>query len=213
VTSAFYLEFGRDSLRGTFLNKPVRSQRPDRFKKGANLEGLLANAAMSILDGVVPYGVLPGNHDQPTEYYNDYFGYERYQDEPWYGGHYGDNNDNNYQLFSALGMDFIVLHLQFNPPDEVLTWADEVLRSHSDRRAILNSHWILNDTGERCEYGDRIYNALKGNENLFLMLCGHVGWAEENEAHRVDIVNDNPIYQLLADYQNRSRYGFGWLVE
>ena len=47
-----------------------------------------ANTSMSLLDGVVPYGMGPGNHDQPTTLYNQYFPYTRYQGLPWYGGHY-----------------------------------------------------------------------------------------------------------------------------
>ncbi len=55
-----------------------------------------ANTSMSLLDGVMPYGMGPGNHDQPTTLYNQYFPYTRFQGRPWYGGHYQDKNDNNY---------------------------------------------------------------------------------------------------------------------
>ena len=72
--------------------------------------------SMSLLDGVVPYGMGPGNHDQPTTLYNQFFPYTRYQGQPWYGGHYQNLNDNNYQLFSGGGMDFVIVHLEFCPP-------------------------------------------------------------------------------------------------
>ena len=75
-----------------------------------------ANASMSLLDGVVPYGIGPGNHDQPTTLFNQYFPFTRYQTQPWYGGHYGSLNDNNFQLFSGGGMNFVILHLEFCPP-------------------------------------------------------------------------------------------------
>ncbi len=80
-----------------------------------------ANTSLSMLDGVVPYGMGPGNHDQPTTMYNQYFPYTRYQSEPWYGGHYQNLNDNNYQLFSAGGMDFVIVHLEFCPPAGAVT--------------------------------------------------------------------------------------------
>ena len=48
-----------------------------------------ANTSMSLLDNVVPYGMAPGNHDQPTTLYNQFFPYTRYQGLAWYGGHYG----------------------------------------------------------------------------------------------------------------------------
>ena len=78
---------------------------------------------MSMLDGVVPYGMGPGNHDQPTTLYNQFFPYTRYQGQPWYGGHYQNLNDNNYQLFSGGGMDFVIVHLEFCPPAAALSWA------------------------------------------------------------------------------------------
>ena len=82
-----------------------------------------ANASMSMLDGVVPYGMGPGNHDQPTTLFNQFFPYTRYQGQPWYGGHYQNLNDNNYQLFSGGGMDFVIVHLEFCPPAAAVAWA------------------------------------------------------------------------------------------
>ena len=84
---------------------------------------------MSMLDGVVPYGMGPGNHDLPTTIFNQYFPYTRYQSEPWYGGHYQNLNDNNYQLFSAGGMDFVIVHLEFCPPAGAVAWADSVFKA------------------------------------------------------------------------------------
>ena len=40
---------------------------------GHDLEWERANTSMSMLDGVVPYGMGPGNHDLPTTNYNQYF--------------------------------------------------------------------------------------------------------------------------------------------
>ena len=60
-----------------------------------------ANIAMRELDGIVPYGVLPGNHDQPSVLYNETFGSPRFSGMDWYAGHFGETNDNNYQLISV----------------------------------------------------------------------------------------------------------------
>ena len=199
-----------------------------------------ASNGMSVLDGEVPYGVLPGNHDFRTDshfsayvtqaarvistlipfiglpgetggeasrLYNTYFPYSKYEDESWYGGHYGDTNDNNYQLFSAGGEDFVILHLQYDPPREVLEWADSILHGYPDRMAIVTTHSLLDPDGTRNGIGENIYHALKNNDNLFLMLCGHM----HAEAKRYDIVDGHRIYQLLADYQERTNGGDGWL--
>jgi len=65
-----------------------------------------ANTSMSKLDNIVPFGVLPGNHDRSILFgqmynYNNYFGFSRFSNESWYGGAYQNINTNNYQLFSA----------------------------------------------------------------------------------------------------------------
>ena len=56
-----------------------------------------------------------------------------------YGGHYGGDNDNHYSFFSASGMDFIVIYLEYdtsaNPA--VLAWANNLLQTYSDRRGII----------------------------------------------------------------------------
>jgi hypothetical protein len=169
-------------------------------------EWRLADKAMSVLDGEVPYGVLPGNHDDP-KMFNLYFPFTRFEDQVWYGGHYGLDNNNSYQLFSAAGMDFVILHLEYQPSEAVLEWADEILEKHSQRRAIVTTHYLLDYDGFRSPEGEQIYQTLVDNPNLFLFLCGHIHF----EVKRTDNVNGRPVHQLLADYQTRLNGGDGWL--
>jgi hypothetical protein len=171
-----------------------------------------ANTSMSLLDNVVPYGMGPGNHDQPTTLYNQYFPYTRYLGQPWYGGHYADKNDNNFQLFSAGGIDFLVIHLEFCPPAASVAWADSVLKSYPNRTAIFSTHGYLGDTGARsvggCSNTQYLWDGLAvPNPNLHFMLCGHV----HTEQRRTDIANGHPVYQMLSDYQDRASGGEGWL--
>jgi hypothetical protein len=178
-----------------------------------------ANTSLSLLDAVpgLPLGICPGNHDQyPKEdpngtiYFNQWFPYTRYQDRPWYGGHYGTDYDNNYVLFSAGGMDFIAISLEYAvPPDTaVLNWVRGLLQSHSNRRAIVTTHSLLNlgDPAPWTSQGTATYNALRSEPNLFLMLCGHI----PGEARRTDF-SAGTIHTLLADYQDRVNGGDGWL--
>ena len=63
-----------------------------------------ADRAMRLLDGVVPYSIAPGNHDmvvktRDTTLYNQYYSPERFADQPWYGGHMNETNDNNFCFF------------------------------------------------------------------------------------------------------------------
>ncbi|MCK4294016.1 MAG: tandem-95 repeat protein [Planctomycetes bacterium] len=203
-----------------------------------------ANTSMSLLDGVVPYSVVPGDHDHygedppgSTEYYEQYFPALRFTGYSWWGGSYAGNyggdynedyphtNNNNYQLLKIGGEDYIFLSLDFCPSQDEIDWANGVLTTYSDRRAILTTHALL-DTGANYSgsgdfwlYPDGTsnptgdtsliwYDLIRNHENLELVLCGHM----HGEARRTD---DNlfgkPVHQLLANYQGRANGGDGWL--
>ena len=69
-------------------------------------------------DGL-PWSAVVGNHDTHsggTILFNTFLGTNHFAGRSYYGGHYGGNNDNHYDLFSAGGLDFIVL---------ALTWGRE----------------------------------------------------------------------------------------
>ena len=58
----------------------------------------------------IPYGLVPGNHDYPTDNFNRYFGVDRFNEKNYYGGSLlSTKNDNNYTFFSNGGRDFICL--------------------------------------------------------------------------------------------------------
>jgi parallel beta-helix repeat protein len=175
-----------------------------------------ANQSMSKLDGKVPWAVLLGNHDANNDNrtnFNTYFGVERFSEESWYGGAYNvSDNSNNYQLFSASGDDYLILNLQYNPNDDVLSWASQIIDSYPDSKVIVSTHDYLmglNRLGQRSEIGERIWHGLikQHAEQVFLVLCGHAG-AEDLIA---DSVNGNIVYQILADYQPDSYIESGWL--
>jgi hypothetical protein len=182
----------------------------------------LEDPAITGLDEGVPYGVAVGNHDQSpggnpdgsTASYNEWFGEARFTGRAYYGGHYGANNDNHYQLFRGGRRDFIVIHLEYDrtPDAPVLDWADDLLKTHADREAIIVTHHLLGvgDPGEFGPQGQAIYDALKDNPNLFLMLGGHVG-GPIGEGRREDTFEGRRVYSLLSDYQSREHGGNGLL--
>ena len=171
----------------------------------------------------IPWGAAPGNHDQTSignagganSYYNQYFGISRYAGRNYWGGSQSPaNNHNNYQLFSASGLDFIIIHLEYDTRSKstyqtVLDWADALMKAYPDRRAIVTSHWIVN-TGNPATFstqGQDIYNDLRDNPNFFMMLCGHVA----GEGQRTDTFQGRMVHSVLQDYQGRSNGGDGWL--
>lgn len=190
-----------------------------------------ADAAMRLLEDPnqtglrhgIPYGVAVGNHDQDprgepgtldnegstTTLYNEYFGIDRFSGRSYYGGHFGTNNDNHYQLFEAGGLDFIIVHLEYHPISTplrraVLDWADQLLERHAARRAIITSHHFLNENRTFSEQGRVTYDKLKDNDNVFMMLCGHITQA----ARRTDVFECSTVHTILSDYQNERN---GWL--
>ena len=174
-----------------------------------------ADAAMDLLDtGNVAYSVGPGNHDYPLTNYNlsQYFGVSRFSGKSYYGGSYGAGNENNYSLFSASGMDFILINLEYHPGTAAMDWADALLKANSTRRGIVVSHSIIDVDDINWTY-PAVYTALKDNPNLFLMLCGHMHTPTDGAARRTETGdNGNTIYILQSDYQDYAPYwGNGYL--
>lgn len=187
----------------------------------------VADTAHKILDGHVPYSVVPGNHDmksvdkkltRETPLYDKYFPPERYIGQPWYGGHMGNNNASNYCVFEASGMKFLVLSLHFAPDAAMLEWAEEVIDKHPEHRVILATHYHMRPEGratDKAPYGidghvgERLWNAfIKKQPNVFMVVSGHV-----LGVHHQVATNDagDPVIEILCDYQGEANGGDGWL--
>jgi len=167
----------------------------------------------------LPYGVTVGNHDQTpngnaagtTTFYNAYYGAAHFAARPYYGGHFGSNSDNHFNLFGASGLDFLVISMEYDtaPDAPVLAWADSLLKAYPTRKGIICTHNLISaaNPGVWSSQGQAIYNALRDNPNLLLMLCGH----NMTEGRRVDTYGGNVVHTVLADYQGRPNGGDGWL--
>ncbi|HPD32323.1 MAG TPA: metallophosphoesterase [Phycisphaerae bacterium] len=185
----------------------------------------VADKAMAVLDGVVPYGVAIGNHDyegrSSAVAFVKYFGPDRYKGRPWYRGA-SENKLSSCQLFSGGGVDFVILHLEIDVPDPTIEWAIDVLRMYPDRAAIVSTHAYLKGRDgvarntkpaydKRGNSGEEVWDKLiRRNPQIFMVLCGHEGRTEEY--HQIS-KNDagNRVVEMLADYQKRSNGGEGWL--
>jgi len=172
----------------------------------------VADHVMGILDtAMIPYSVNPGNHDTGG-FYNDYFGPERFLGNGYYQGSYEvGNNSNNYSFFSASDLDFIIINLQYKPKEEHISWANDLLAAHPDRRAIVVSHYILTTSGELSPTGQEILDGVKENTNLFLMLCGHLKSSSGAAYNRYTREGMQPVHIVLANYQHFPYGGEGYL--
>jgi len=217
------------------LNIVFVAHEGDITNKNSEEQWRNADKAMSILDGVVPYALALGNHDmgpggnaenRDSRLFNKFFPVSRFEKQPWYSGHYGDKNDNAYCYFTAAGMKFLVLALEFGPRDEVLDWASKVVSQHRDRQVIVVTHcymyWDDTRVGQGDNHNVHTYGCggndgeemwqkfVRKHENIFLVLSGHI---VDAGVGRLTSTADhgNEVHQILANYQMKENGGNGWL--
>ena len=203
-----------------------------------------ADDAMSVLDGEVPYVPTVGNHDLGTggttdtrdaTLFNQHFPVSRFDDLPQFGGVYEPGHmENSYHYFTAGGIDWLVLSLEFGPRNKVLDWANQVVSDHPHRRVIVLTHnymysddtrvgpgdtWnphdysvCINAAGpDVCNDGEEMWtNLMKLHENISFVFSGHI--CNDGVGTLVSTGDyGNKVYQMLANYQFEGNGGNGWL--
>lgn len=122
---------------------------------------VVAEGAMRQLDGILPYSLLPGNHDQAaggsaadhsTSYLDDLFSPGKQKaTNVTFGGAYDQEETraaNTYHTFEAPGgTKWLVLSMEFGPRDDVIRWGQDVLAQHMDHQVIVMSHALTNWPG------------------------------------------------------------------
>jgi hypothetical protein len=191
---------------------------------------------MSLLDGVLPYALVVGNHDgasgnqNMTTLFNQFFPVSRYQNLPTFGGVFESNRmDNSYHLFSAGGVDWLLFALEFGPRNSVLAWANQIATNYPNRRIILVTHthvysdntlhgsstnqlWQpVRDYGRENNGTDVWEKFLRRQSNAALVFNGHVATA--SGVGRMVGTGDygNRVFQMLADFQSWALGGSGYL--
>jgi 3',5'-cyclic AMP phosphodiesterase CpdA len=110
----------------------------------------VANTSMHALDGVVPYVLVPGNHDTDINRQSPIDNYFAPATMPWIAGTMTAGQiENNYALVDIGPQQWLVLGLEFGPRDAVVTWADSVLKAYANLPAILVTHAYLYGDGKR----------------------------------------------------------------
>ena len=194
-----------------------------------------ADAAMDTLDNAgIPNNLAPGNHDMSnpgavtSDLWDEYFPPGRYNlpVNPWYGGWLGEEagqvqrlNKDNYELFTAGGIDFLIIHLEIDMPTYAVQWADEIIDRYPDRQVILSTHAFVNTSNARPS--SRVTTRSDGlsaaqvwtqlvapNCNVFMVVNGH--YPGEGRLTSTNSCGQ-PVHQVLTDYQSRANGGDGWL--
>ena len=189
----------------------------------------IADTAFKTIDNHVPYILCSGNHDmgysseqRETSHsrksrFGSYFPPSRFMNNPLYESHFGKKKSlhfykegeiENYYLFLKVGgMKFLILALEFKPRDQTLAWANKVVSTHSDCRAIVVTHSYL--SSKKGELSGADHYKVKGNsgksvwekfvsqhKNIFMVLSGH---AMENLLISKG-EHGNTVNQVQADY-------------
>jgi hypothetical protein len=176
-----------------------------------------ADASMKLLDDAgMPYGVLPGNHDNGSSpddahhvLYDKYFGEQRFTGKPWYGGDYKDNQD-HYDLMTVGGVDFIMMYLGYAVDDDEIAWARNVLAQYPDRKAIVAMHDYQKPGGELSTDGadpKKLHDDLiMQSPNVFLTISGHL----QGTGVKIEKLGDHNVTEVEADYQDGPLGGGGF---
>ncbi|WP_139980755.1 Ig-like domain repeat protein [Nocardioides litoris] len=195
----------------------MQAQVTGEFEVTSELQGTLDRAG-------VPNQVIAGNHDNqrgletgPSSTYNQYYGPGRYEaaDDAWgqasYGGPWKEgDNQNNYVLFSAGGLEFVAVGLSYGVTREEADWAASVFRRFPERNGILLSHDYLkpstNPDGRGAAFaapdGSLLYKlVVESNPNVFLVLAGHEHGVGTNVKAGVGATVTHDVVEMLADYQ------------
>ncbi|HVR61139.1 MAG TPA: metallophosphoesterase [Polyangia bacterium] len=192
-----------------------------------------AEHSISKLDGNVPYVLSAGNHDYT--YLADrvgmaaqFFPVSRLAQSPTFGGTFEDGHiENSYSLMPAGGGRWLVIALEFGPRNEVVAWADGILKKFADVPAIIVTHAYMYVGDTRYDHngplqsfspyaylmpgtvndGEDLWQKLVNpNHNVQFVFSGHMVGDGRNlgyAAARLTSVRDDGsrVHQMLANYQ------------
>lgn len=164
----------------------------------------VAKSALSQLDGIIPYGVLAGNHDQQTkdarfENYGRYFGDEFYSGRDYFGGSF-ENCRAHYQLVKIGNVEFVIVYISDDPNKACVEYANEIFSSYPDRVGILVTHKYLEADQSLEEMGEyMLEHIVKPNPNVAMVLCGHESAAGCLETGLSD---GRRVLQIIGNYQD-----------
>jgi len=211
----------------------------------ATIQWTNAKAAMSIMDGAVPYAFVTGNHDHGltgvasdrSTIVNNYFPVSNYTSWPTFGGTMQSNRiENSYHLFSAGGVDWLILALEWGPRNGAVAWANQIVTNYPNRKVIMLTHaytyfddtrydWAAKgaaQTWSPYSYGtasdpdgtndgeDLWRKLVKIHPNFVMVFNGHV---LNDGLGRLSSTNDfgQVVHQMLVNYQMKALGGEAYL--
>jgi hypothetical protein len=200
-----------------------------------------ASESMGLLDGIVPYTIVGGNHDYGPSgnaatrdtLMNTYFLQSDYESWTTFGGAMeAGKMDNTYHLFEAGGVEWIVFAIEWGPRDSTLDWVASVYDQYPTRRGIFVTHAFVNnndlryditDTENSQSYNPHYYSTPGGvndGQEIWDKLIKNYNFTwvfnghvlGDGTGYRVDNnLAGEPVHQMLVNYQMRNLGGEAYM--
>ena len=178
-------------------------------------EWRVAKEAISQLDGVLPYSMVRGNHDN-KEKFIETFDTDVYKGQ--FAGTYK-NINNTYRTFDICGEKYLFITIDYAATRDIFNWAGGIIQQHPDRKVIISTHGYMNNNGTLLNQStNNVWNGstdagtgglvgeymwdllIKKYENIFMILCGHFD-SDCPQIIPVEGDNGNTVYQVLVNPQ------------
>ncbi len=172
-------------------------------------EWLRAKAQISRLDNVVPYSLIRGNHDGKTAF-NKHFNTAPYNTS--YQGSFDHTILNTCRKLTIGTRKYLMLALDYGPSEEVIAWADNIIKNHPDHNVIITTHVNIGNNGAYLIGGSSYYGGItdpdvlwdkliRKHANISMVICGHAS------SHKVVVNqkagdNGNIVTEMLVDHQH-----------
>ncbi len=172
-----------------------------------------AKAAITLLDGKVPYSLCRGGGHDTVKNFNDYFANHDYYTENLDGTYAAGDVTSSYSFFEVGGVEYLLFALDWNPSDSILSWAEGIIAQNPTRRVIITTHAYLANDGTLIGSQDSHTSVPADNngvdiweklvskyDNIQLVISGHC--QSQNIVYRQDAREDNSVVtSLLVDPQ------------
>jgi Calcineurin-like phosphoesterase len=216
----------------------------DITNENQEFEWKVADSCLKMLENAgIPYSLVYGDNDMKnperndhrfdgirhTELLNKYFPVTRFN-KPYSGIKYGyyepGKIDNSSCQFDYKGSKYLILNLEIAPRNEVMVWADSIIKQNVKRKVIIVTHDFIDAKGnmlddlksfgmdgkddmgnKRGNDANSIFKKLiRDNDNVLMVLCGHKD-GELNKTIKLKKSGDSgkkrKVFEILTDYQNK----------
>ena len=199
----------------------------------------VAKSCFDMIEGKVPYLLVPGNHDYSGDALrrsrlSEYFPIDKMKQWPTFGGAFDDKKlDNSYHLFRIGDQDWIALGLEFGPRQEVVEWADRILDQHADRCVAVVTHAYLFRDNQRYDYakgsqrasphgfagdgndGEELWQKLiRKHKNVMVVISGHVRTGGPTGSYLAsEDDHGNIVHQMMTSMKAVQRIPTRWTLK